>query len=43
MFPSLSFELRFFERACQFNGIYTCKAGVVIDDRTGHYFGDRGG
>jgi hypothetical protein len=42
-FPDLEFDLRYFERGAEFNGVYRCKAGDVTDDRTGDYFGSRGG
>ena len=43
MFPELEFELRFFEQGAGFNGILICREGVVIENRTGDYFGHRGG
>jgi len=43
MFPGLRFILRYFECGCAFNGIYICEKGGVAEDRTGEYFGGRGG
>lgn len=43
MFPELEFELRYFECGAAFNGLYQCKAGEVLTDEEGKYFGDRGG
>ena len=43
MFPTLIFTLTYFEGGCEFNGIYKCQKGEVIDDRCGKYFGSRGG
>jgi hypothetical protein len=43
LFPSLSFELRYFEcRGC-FNGMFCCSGGEVGFDKSGPYFGSRGG
>jgi hypothetical protein len=42
-FPTLRFELRYFESSCGFNGLYVCEGGEVLADETGDYFGDRGG
>lgn len=42
-YPELQFELRYFERGCGFNGLYRCRAGEVLDDESGPYFGNRGG
>jgi len=43
MFPELEFDLRYFESGAAFNGRYNCKAGEVIHDESGPYFGRRGG
>jgi len=43
MFPNQRFILRYFECGCAFNGIYICHKGKVEDDRSGDYFGGRGG
>jgi hypothetical protein len=43
LFPLLSFELRYFECGCCFNGILCCSGGAVTYDESGPYFGDRGG
>jgi len=43
MFKGLTFELRYFEGANQFNGLFICEKGLVIDNRIGDYFGERGG
>lgn len=43
MFPKLNFDLRYFEQGCGFNGMLRIEKGKVIDDKTGEYFGDRGG
>jgi len=43
LFPDLIFDLRYFEGLMQFNGIYRIENGQVTDERSGDYFGDRGG
>ena len=43
LFPSLSFELRYFESRGRFNGMLCCSRGGVDYDECGPYFGDRGG
>lgn len=43
LFPSLKFELRYFEGANCFNGILVCEKGKVTTDKQGEYFGSRGG
>ena len=43
MFPTLRFELRYFEMGVGFNGLYICEKGKVIEDKEGEYFGHRGG
>ena len=43
MFPTLTFELRYFEQGCEFNGILECKAGKITNEEQGKYFGNRGG
>ena len=43
LFPSLSFELRYFECGDGFNGLFCCREGEVDFDESGPYFGDRGG
>ncbi len=43
LFPDLEFTLRYFEGGAGFNGIYSCEDGVVTDDKSGDYFGSRGG
>ena len=42
MFPTLEFELRYFECGAGFNGILRIVEGKVVDDETGKYWGDRG-
>ena len=42
-FPTLTFELRYFERGMEFNGIYRVNAGAVDRDEKGPYFDKRGG
>jgi hypothetical protein len=42
-FPTLKFELRYFEGGQCFNGIYRCQGGEVTCAEDGPYFGDRGG
>jgi hypothetical protein len=42
-FPELEFELRYFERGMEFNGIFVCKGGEVTRNEDGPYFGMRGG
>jgi hypothetical protein len=42
-FPTLRFELRYFECGCRINGMYVCEGGEVQADETGAYFGYRGG
>lgn len=43
LFPSLSFELRYFECGVGCNGMFRCSRGEVDFDESGPYFGDRGG
>jgi len=43
MFPLLEFDLRYFEQGAGFNGIFWMKDGKVEQDKTGEYFGNRGG
>jgi len=43
LFPSLTFELRYFESGGGFNGLFVCEKGKIIDDKQGEYFGNRGG
>ena len=42
-FPALTFELRYFECGDCFNGLFRCDGGAVVTDKSGEYFGDRGG
>jgi hypothetical protein len=42
-FPTLEFDLRYFESGCAFNGMYVCKGGEVTCEEEGPYFGNRGG
>jgi hypothetical protein len=41
-YPTLEFDLRYFECGCGFNGMYLCQGGEVLVDRTADYFGTRG-
>lgn len=43
MFPLLEFDLRYFEQGEGFNGMFLMKEGKVYQDKSGEYFGDRGG
>ena len=43
LFPELEFVLRYFEGGCGFNGLFKCKKGKRIVNKSGEYFGDRGG
>jgi hypothetical protein len=43
MFKGLRFILTYFECGMAFNGIFICEDGKVIEDKTGAYFGNRGG
>jgi hypothetical protein len=43
LFPTLTFELRYFESLGCFNGMLCCSQGEVSFDESGPYFGDRGG
>ena len=43
LFPDLVFDLRYFEAGMQFNGILRVEKGEVTDEKSGDYFGDRGG
>ena len=43
LFPTLDFELRYFEAGCGFNGLFICRYGEVQSDQIGSYFGERGG
>ena len=42
-FPTLSFELRYFEQGVGFNGIFVAENGEVLKDIEAEYFGNRGG
>ena len=42
-FPALTFELRYFECGDCFNGLFCCSGGAVVTDKSGEYFGSRGG
>jgi hypothetical protein len=43
LFPTLNFELRYFESGAGYHGLLRIENGVVIDDKRGEYFGERGG
>ena len=43
MFPTLTFEMRYFEMGCEFNGLLVCEAGKITKQEEGKYFGNRGG
>lgn len=43
LFPILTFDLRYFECGDGFNGMFACSGGKVDQDRSGDYFGNRGG
>jgi hypothetical protein len=43
MFPKLEFSLRYWERGCEFQGVYTCKGGHILNDETSDYHGEKGG
>lgn len=43
LFPELEFDLRYFECGDGFSGMYVCKGGEVLYDKSGDYFGNRGG
>ncbi|MDE2020856.1 MAG: hypothetical protein KGJ13_11020 [Patescibacteria group bacterium] len=42
-FPSLTFELRYFERGAGFKGELTAKGGEILHENQEHYSGPRGG
>ena len=42
-YPALTFDLRYFECGCRFNGLFRCVQGKVEEDASGEYFGTRGG
>ena len=42
-FPSLEFDLRYFEAGCAYNGILRIENGEVTMKETGNYYGNRGG
>ena len=42
-FPTLEFDLRYFDSDSRINGMYVCEGGQVQADETGDYFGYRGG
>lgn len=42
-FPSLKFELRYFECGAGFNGLLRIEKGAVTYDKSGDYFGELGG
>jgi len=41
--PKLDFVLKYFERGAEFNGRMEFKAGEIVSDEQGKYFGSRGG
>lgn len=43
LFPDLAFTLKYFEAGAAYNGRYRCEGGAVTYDKSGPYFGDRGG
>ena len=43
MFPSLCFELKFFEGGVGYKGVFKCENGEIVKDITNHYMGGRGG
>lgn len=43
MFPTLDFDLRYFEQGSEFNGILRIEKNKVTREEEGKYFGDRGG
>ena len=43
MFPTLSFDLRYFEGSMGFNGMLRVEQGNVVAQESGAYFGTRGG
>jgi hypothetical protein len=43
LFPELRFDLRYFDGGAMFNGMLVCEKGEVVADRSGDYFGNRGG
>lgn len=42
-FPDIEFQLTYFESGMEFNGILRCKAGEILRQDEGKYFGNRGG
>lgn len=42
-FPTLRFELIYFEQGQQFNGIYKIEKGEVVEEEQAKYWGHRGG
>lgn len=43
LFEELCFELRHFECGCAFNGLLRCEHGEITADKSGDYYGNRGG
>ena len=43
VFPALTFDLRYFERGAEFQGVFRCARGKVAQDTTSSYTGPRGG
>ena len=43
LFPTLEFDLRYFEGGSGFNGMFQMRNGKVLSDKRAEYFGDRGG
>jgi hypothetical protein len=42
-FPTLTFDMKYYERGMQFKGNYVAKNGELLKDETGKYSGRRGG
>ena len=43
LFPTLTFDLRYFECGGGYNGWLSCRGGIALENKTGDYFGNRGG
>jgi len=42
-FPSLEFELRFYELGAAYQGLQRCRGGELLEEWTSEYHGDKGG
>jgi len=43
MFPDLNFKLKYWECGAGFKGAYECENGIIVQDESSNYRGNRGG